>query len=268
MMNPISKSNDLLEQVLEQVQDANLFLWLPRDLALRQVISTVNLYMEGLLKDARYEPADSAILSVPAVDYDLWNMHSDDLDALVNILWDSYDPSGQRFTKVNFLISINSELFPGDFNIQIPGKLGTGETVFFQDDSLHKMPFDSSHYPYLLDTMGNVTHINQVIFNLGRKLDNDLSIPDARISRKHAQIRVTPDEYVIFDLDSTGGTFVNDIRISQHKLQHGDVISLAGFNLVFGVDQPQNPGELSDPVDISETQMNDDDSDLPLEFIG
>lgn len=83
------------------------------------------------------------------------------------------------------------------------------------------------------------THpLNQPVVNIGRKLENDLVIEDPRISREHAQIRAVKGQYVIFDLNSTGGTFVNSVRVTRQPLFPGDVISLAGVPLVYGQDSP------------------------------
>jgi hypothetical protein len=80
--------------------------------------------------------------------------------------------------------------------------------------------------------------LTQPVVNIGRRLENDLVIEDQRISREHAQIRAVKGQYVIFDLNSSGGTFVNSVRISQQPLYPGDVISLAGIPLVYGEDNP------------------------------
>jgi len=76
------------------------------------------------------------------------------------------------------------------------------------------------------------------VINIGRRLDNQLVIDDPRISRNHAQLRAIKGRFVVFDLNSTGGTFVNGQRTSQTVLYPGDVISLAGVPLVFGQDNP------------------------------
>lgn len=74
------------------------------------------------------------------------------------------------------------------------------------------------------------------VLNIGRRIDNHLVIDDPRVSRLHAQLRLIKGKYVLFDLDSAGGTFVNNERIQQYVLHPGDVISLAGVMLVFGQD--------------------------------
>jgi hypothetical protein len=83
--------------------------------------------------------------------------------------------------------------------------------------------------------------LNQAVVNIGRRADNQLVINDERISRLHAQLRLVGSSFAIFDLDSTGGTFVNGQRIHQATLQAGDVISLSGLPLVYGQDAA--PGE-------------------------
>lgn len=84
------------------------------------------------------------------------------------------------------------------------------------------------------------------VVNIGRRLDNQLIIDDPRVSRNHAQLRAIKGRYVIFDLNSTGGTFVNGQRTSQSVLYPGDVISLAGVALIFGQDAPPSRPELKD----------------------
>jgi pSer/pThr/pTyr-binding forkhead associated (FHA) protein len=80
--------------------------------------------------------------------------------------------------------------------------------------------------------------LNQAVVNIGRRLENQLVIDDPRVSRNHAQLRAIKGRFVLFDLNSTGGTFVNGQRTSQTVLYPGDVISLAGVALIFGQDNP------------------------------
>jgi pSer/pThr/pTyr-binding forkhead associated (FHA) protein len=77
------------------------------------------------------------------------------------------------------------------------------------------------------------------LINIGRKLDNHIVIQDPRVSRNHAQIRIVDDQYVLLDLNSTGGTTVNGNKISKSVLYSGDSISLAGVNLKFVQDTPR-----------------------------
>jgi pSer/pThr/pTyr-binding forkhead associated (FHA) protein len=75
--------------------------------------------------------------------------------------------------------------------------------------------------------------LDQPLISIGRSHDNTIVIDDPRISRHHIEIRVVQDHFVVFDLHSTGGTYVNGQRVNQGLLYPGDLISLAGVNLVF-----------------------------------
>jgi hypothetical protein len=83
--------------------------------------------------------------------------------------------------------------------------------------------------------------LNRSILALGRALDNDLVVDDARVSRHHAQLRLRNGRYVIYDTGSSGGTTVNGQPVAEHELQAGDVIGLAGYSMVYYEDNPLPP---------------------------
>jgi pSer/pThr/pTyr-binding forkhead associated (FHA) protein len=84
-----------------------------------------------------------------------------------------------------------------------------------------------------------VFQINGELTNIGRKLDNHIVLNDPRISRNHAQIRVVDGQYILLDLNSTGGTMVNGRKVSKSVLYSGDAISLAGLDIKFVQDTPR-----------------------------
>lgn len=83
-----------------------------------------------------------------------------------------------------------------------------------------------------------VIPLSQPLIRIGRRLENNLVLDDPRVSRTHAELRAINGRYVLFDLNSTGGTFVNGLKITQSVVYPGDVISLAGVNLVYGQKNP------------------------------
>lgn len=68
---------------------------------------------------------------------------------------------------------------------------------------------------------------------LGRDPTNTIRLRDSEVSRRHAEIRRSGDEYWLVDLGSSNGTFVNGRQISQHKLANGDQIQLGRSLLLF-----------------------------------
>jgi PAS domain-containing protein len=71
--------------------------------------------------------------------------------------------------------------------------------------------------------------------SIGRVRDNEICVPTPSISRKHAVIALTPEGYVLTDLESGNGTFVNDERIKTTRLKDGDRIRLGTHDFVFRV---------------------------------
>ena len=66
---------------------------------------------------------------------------------------------------------------------------------------------------------------------IGRSRDCDLRLPDTDTSRRHAKIVCNAGRFVLHDLASTNGTFVNGERIEQRELRPGDRLQI-GANLV------------------------------------
>lgn len=62
--------------------------------------------------------------------------------------------------------------------------------------------------------------------NVGRDSSNDITINDAEISRRHARLTFQGGKYVLEDLGSTNGTFVNGQRLAGPRvLKPGEVVS-------------------------------------------
>lgn len=74
---------------------------------------------------------------------------------------------------------------------------------------------------------------------LGRALEADVRVNDTQVSRQHARVTsvkkdgVIPTEYVLTDLASRNGTFLNGRRVTSERLQNGDKISIGETILRF-----------------------------------
>ena len=97
---------------------------------------------------------------------------------------------------------------------------------------------------YLVLQGTRVIPLNQPFIKIGRQLDNHVILEDPRVSRSHAQIKLINERFVIFDMNSTGGTFVNGKQTSQSVLYPGDVISLAGVIFIYSQEVPAKPGDV------------------------
>lgn len=68
---------------------------------------------------------------------------------------------------------------------------------------------------------------------IGRLPDNSLVIDNPAVSGRHARVYREGNHYVLEDLKSTNGTFVNDKPIARHTLLEGDVVLVGKHTLVF-----------------------------------
>ena len=69
--------------------------------------------------------------------------------------------------------------------------------------------------------------------SIGRLPDNLLVIDNPAVSGRHARVYKEGNHYVLEDLKSTNGTFVNDKPVARHTLLEGDIIVVGKHNLVF-----------------------------------
>ena len=90
--------------------------------------------------------------------------------------------------------------------------------------------------PLVLEVNGMLHPLNPPGLVLGRGSDTDLRIDDPGVSRRHAQIRVSPDgegaSVSIVDLGSTNGTTVNGTRIQQATLSEGARIRIGNSTML------------------------------------
>lgn len=94
---------------------------------------------------------------------------------------------------------------------------------------------------------------------IGRKEGNDVAIENLAVSGHHAKIDAVGDGYLLTDLKSKNGSFVNKQLISSHWLQHGDIIIIGKHTLLFSYadDEARPAQDLSGSMD--QTMVMDTD---------
>lgn len=102
-------------------------------------------------------------------------------------------------------------------------------------------------YPYqsgvFLIINKQVIPLAKPVTTLGRQLENDIVFHEDFLSRFHAEIIHENGKYVLYDKDSTSGTFVNGRRINRCVLNSGDLISLANIYIMFVNNNPNIAGK-------------------------
>jgi len=75
--------------------------------------------------------------------------------------------------------------------------------------------------------------ITKSIMTIGRVEQNDIPIKNLAVSRQHARITQEKGDYILEDLDSLNGTFVNDKKVSRCILRDRDEILVGKHTLIF-----------------------------------
>ncbi len=98
---------------------------------------------------------------------------------------------------------------------------------------------------YLVLDGSRYVPLTRSVVNIGRRRDNFIVLDDTRVSRQHCQLRYRMGQFVLYDLGSKGGTFVNGERVTECALRSGDVLSLAGVQMVYVQDDSTNSSRAS-----------------------
>src|ERR1044071_9452084 len=85
--------------------------------------------------------------------------------------------------------------------------------------------------------------LTKPVITLGRQLENDIVFHEDFLSRFHAEIVYENEKYVLYDKNSTSGTFVNGKKIDRCVLNSGDLISLANIYIMFVNNNPKIAGK-------------------------
>jgi pSer/pThr/pTyr-binding forkhead associated (FHA) protein len=73
---------------------------------------------------------------------------------------------------------------------------------------------------------GQIIYLDEPVISIGRQLSNDIILNDPHVSRNHCLIRSEGEQYVIEDLNSANGTYVNGERVTESSLEEESLIQV------------------------------------------
>jgi len=109
---------------------------------------------------------------------------------------------------------------------------GMNELNFSNDFSFHQQGI-------FLIINKQIVPLKRRVTTLGRQLENDIVFHEEYLSRFHAEIVYEHGAYVLYDKQSTSGTYVNSRKIDRCVLNSGDLISLANISMMFVDNNPK-----------------------------
>lgn len=81
--------------------------------------------------------------------------------------------------------------------------------------------------------LGKIYPITEQAITLGRDANTTIQIDVKNVSRVHCRLENIDDEIFLEDLNSTNGTYLNDVAIRRTRLRHGDLIKVDGVVFKF-----------------------------------
>ncbi len=80
---------------------------------------------------------------------------------------------------------------------------------------------------------GDRFSLSQDRVEIGRNPECAVCLDDVTVSRRHAELRLGTDGYVVADMGSLNGTYVNQERVEEMLLQNGDELQVGKYRMVF-----------------------------------
>jgi hypothetical protein len=234
---------DILEEfehLLERTLESQIFAWLPGQSSVQNFVREVLLAIQNVYSQQDQIANSDFMIHVSPEDYATWFSNQLDLTQFSRLLTAAMMEAGFHSPKPPaFHIMAKPNLETGKVSIQyINPSISIDETqhLGFPDKKPGPLPPPNSSdmvRAFFTSASGEVFYLEKNVVNIGRREDNDICLVDQRVSRQHAQIRRVRNQHILFDLNSTGGTIVNNRPIVQTTLATGDVVSFAGVVMIY-----------------------------------
>jgi Nif-specific regulatory protein len=101
---------------------------------------------------------------------------------------------------------------------------------------------------------GAIFAINEDTLIIGRETAAGVCIADASVSRRHSQIEKKAEGFIITDLESLNGTFINDVPVKSRLLEHGDRVRIGDCQFLILTHDGEATSKSSD-VKLDEAQL-------------
>ena len=185
----------------------------------------------------RLTSPDLFFLVVPQVEVEGWMEKKSLLDEIANEIYVHITETGMAMNNYPRIVIEASDdphqKLPliNAFVTPLSDPLVNTTAFVIQDEDLPDVSLPPNA---LIIVNGDLTfHLQNPIINIGRKSTADLVIDDPQVSREHLQLRARDGRYILFDLGSLGGTFINNKSIQVSTLVSGDVIRIGNTNLIY-----------------------------------
>lgn len=219
-----------------------------QDIALQLARAMEDGTRQSRVDDPRLLAPDHYVIQLSPPIFTYLNQHQPTLaQALSQHLVTLATQVGYRLTNVPIVELTASTMLDGA-QLQVSALHSNrpeNSTAGMQRVEIPSMREERSVNAHLLINSERALHLHETVINIGRASDNDVMLDDPYVSRYHLQLRRRFGSFILFDVHSQGGTFVNGVSVKEYRLQSGDVIQLGRTSIVYMEDSPLDDAQLS-----------------------
>ena len=256
---PPAKDTPLIRQVLQQAQTAGVK---PADALFDEAVNQYNagrlleaarLFAATLVHQPEHVPAKARLGEVQGELEAAIARHRAEAERLMNQL--RYEDSVIEWERVLLLLEPNDPRVPAakagldaaKQRVRRSEQAGPRRTGWWVET------FVKLHI-YRRDTLERTLDLTGHDLRIGRGAENDVVLEDAdkTVSRFHAELRFENDEWILIDLNSQNGSWIDGERIQRASLSPGMTIALGHFRLVLedpNAPLPQYPSQMAPAED-------------------
>ena len=240
--NFLKSIEDKLRYLLEERLDRLVFPGVSSSLSYT-LIDLIQKKIDEQVDEETIQMPDLILLKVSPDRWDAWQESLPLFEEVSQALAESWTESGYGF-KTNPVIQLlqSPDLVGNKLEVNIaytPDEITSKQTLLQKitrktsSDSIPKEAclIVNDQEPILL---------SKPIIKIGRRSSSDIFLEDPMVSRDHIQLRADNGRFILFDLDSKGGTLVNGYPAHNVALKPGDVIRIGNTSLIYThhVDHP------------------------------
>jgi hypothetical protein len=197
---------------------------------------------------------------VPPNEFDLWIEKQPLFDEMAQEIYTKGIESGLLFYNAPS-INIQCSKDPGLPTMIISATISpareqihetTAIEITDQDSLLQILPKNAF---LIINGIAKFPLTNPVV-NIGRRSTSDLVLEDSLVSRDHLQLRSQNGKYIIFDLGSLGGTYLNGQKCQSALLHNGDMIRIGNTNIIYGDEFENKSSPTTQQNIVEESEVN------------
>lgn len=179
-------------------------------------------------------------ITIRSGEQESWRDAQEFLSNIAKEICQAGEELGYKFTAYPRIIIISSETInQDDYELEVEFTSITEvieQTSVFAIAELTQPKSQIPQNAFLIVNGKQSYPLDKSLIYVGRRSTSDIQIEDPQISRDHLQLRAHDGRFIIFDLDSTGGTLINGKRIKSAFLFPGDVITIGSSHLIYTQD--------------------------------